>query len=149
MSWRFQSLIETLITWPQLFFLDFNWTCFNQWMNVCFILILWVCWIEFDRLAFIIKMSIAKYKQDKYRILTVMKVETDIITSFTMNLTRQAVILVTCIMYVEIFITHYCFYRQRHNAFEVTLTDNYQYQLICWFWQYQRKNVKITDKEYL
>jgi len=53
-------------------------------------------------------MSIAKYKQDKYRISTVMKVETNIIASITVNPMGQVVIPVSCIMYkmyVETFIT--------------------------------------------
>ena len=50
-------------------------------------------------------MSIGKYKQDEYRILTGMKVETKIIASITANPMGQVVILISCIMYVEPFIT--------------------------------------------
>ena len=57
---------------------------------------------------------------DKYRIMSVLKVEIDIITSIAVSLTGQNVILL--IMYVETFKTDF-------NVFisNITLTHNFQY----------------------
>ena len=56
--------------------------------------------------------------------MAVLKVETDIITSITTSPTGRAVILV--IMYVKIFKTGVIVFN--NDVFEVTLTDNFQYQ---------------------
>ena len=46
-----------------------------------------------------------------------------------------------------------CYFHWKcHNAFDVTLTDNFQYQLVCRYRKYhsrqdQTENVKITDND--
>jgi len=53
-----------------------------------------------------------------------MKVETDIISSIAARPMDE----LWKLMSVETFKTDYCFYWLHHNAFEVTLTDDCQYQ---------------------
>ena len=67
----------------------------------------------------------------EYRITAVLKVETDIIFSITVTLIGWAVVLV--IIYVETFKTDILlFLLVNHNAFVVTLTNNFQLKLtIC------------------
>ena len=66
--------------------------------------------------------------QDIYRIMAVLKVETDIITSIAARPIGRAVILV--IMYVETFKTKNIILLlvMSLNVTEVTLTDNFLYQ---------------------
>jgi hypothetical protein len=59
--------------------------------------------------------------------MSVMKVETHIIASMTASPIGSAVILV--IMYAETFKNDVnSFYRLHHSVFDITLTDNFQYQ---------------------
>jgi hypothetical protein len=55
--------------------------------------------------------------------MTVLKVETYITTSITASLIERVVILV--IMYVA---TLNCYYQESHNVFDITWTENLQYQ---------------------
>ena len=64
-----------------------------------------------------------------YRITAVLKVETDIIVSIAACPTERAVILV--ITYVKTFkIGVIVFNRRSQNVFDITMTDNFQYQSV-------------------
>jgi hypothetical protein len=77
-----------------------------------------------------------------------MKVETHIITSIAVRPMDE----LWKLMSVETFKTDYCFYWLHHNAFEVTLTDDCQYQsqsddsenVVC---QDQKKNTDNVTRQ--
>ena len=82
----------------------------------------------------------------KYKKTTVLKVETDIIRSIASSPIGWSLILV--IMYVETFKTDIIVFIRNFSIFDVTPTDNFQYQSVCWYWQYHSVRSKVKCPYY-